>query len=227
MAITYDATSGNIGLWVTSDSFAHTCTGDDRLLLAWVFFDRGNGAYNVSSLSYGGASLTQFETYNNGNEYVELWRLVNPAAGSNTIVATYNNIGPTAKAAIRVVSYTGVNQTTPLGTLVSAAGTSKTPSVTVSSASGEVVADFVDVYSAGFNLAVGDDQTARWEGDAATNGLRAFGISDESGAASVTMSWSIATTDSWMIGAVPIKPVGAASPSGIPKTTKQTLMGVG
>ena len=39
------------------------------------------------------------------------------------------------------ISFSGVNQTTPFGTFVSAQGTSASPSVTASSAAGQVVLD--------------------------------------------------------------------------------------
>ena len=227
MAIAYDATSGVATGWTTSDSFSHTCTGSDRLLLVWVFFDRGNGTYTVSSATYNGVSLSQVTTFGNGAQYVELWRLVAPATGANTLALSYNNAGPTAKVAVRAVSYTGVDGTTPLGSLSSATGTSKTPTVTLSSASGELVADFVSPYSAGIDLTVGSGQTSRAEVDNASSGFVCYGVSDEAGAASVTMSWSwTSANDSWFIGAIPIKPTGAAA-GGIPKTTLQTLLGVG
>lgn len=227
MAIAYDATSGANRSAVISDSLSHTCTGTDRLLLVWVFFDRGNGSYTASGITYAGVALSQVDTFSDGTRYAELWSLLAPTEGANTLAATYNNVGPTAKVLIRAVSYTGVHQTTPLGTLSSAYGTTNAPTVTVASATNEVVADYVWVYSGGFNIVVGADQMSRHEIDNGALGYGAHGWSDEAGASSVTMSWSIATSDSWMIGAVPIKPVGADTPSGIPKTTKQTLMGVG
>lgn len=228
MAIAYDATSGAARSWVTSDSFSHTCANDglDRLLLVWVFFDRGNGTYNVSSLTYAGVSLTQYATFNNGSQFGELWYLANPASGANTLSATYNNAGPAAKVLIRALSYTGVDAATPLGTLVSAyAGSGTTATATASSASGELVADYVFVFSSGQTLTVGAGQTARVEIEEGAIGYGAHGWSDEAGAASVAMTWTF-NTDAWMATAVPIKPAGGAA-AGVPKTTKQTLLGVG
>lgn len=226
MAIAYDATSGVARGWVTSDSFSHTCTGANRLLLVWVYFDRGNGSYTTSALTYAGVTLTLVDTLNDGTHYAELWRLIAPTEGANTLAATYNNVGPTAKVVIRALSYTGVDQTTPLGALASASGYTTTATVNVSSASAELVSDMGVCMSAGATLVVGADQTSRYELDTGESGIAAFGFSDEAGASSVTMSWSGWVTDYWMIGAVPIKPTGAAA-GGVPKTTKQTLMGVG
>ncbi len=226
MAIAYDATSGLTTGWTYSDTFAHTCTGADRLLLVWVFFDRGNGSYNVSSLTYAGVAMTQVTTFAYGYRYAELWRLVAPAEGANNIAATYSNVGPTAKIIIRAFSYTGVDQTTPLGSMSYATGYGATASLVVASATNELVTDMVSVQSAGANVLVGADQTSRYESDNATTGIAALGFSEEAGAASVTMTWTFGG-DNWEIAAVPIKPVGAATPSGIPKTTKLTLMGVG
>lgn len=226
MAIAYDATSGAARAWVTSDSFLHTCTGDDRLLLVWVFFDRGNGIYNVSSMTYAGAALSLHASVQDGTRSWELWRLVGPASGTNTLSATYNNTGPTAKVLIRALSYTGVDSDLPLGSVTSNSNSvGTTASVVVSSASGEVVADCVWVFSSGQNIVVGANQTSRAEVDSATIGYGALGWSDEAGAASVTMSWTL-STDAWHIIGVPIKPAGGAA-AGVSKTTKQTLLGVG
>lgn len=227
MAIAYDATSGLTTGWTYGDTFSHTCTGSDRLLLVWVFFDRGNGTYNVSSLTYAGVAMTQVATFAYGYRYLELWRLVAPAAGTANIAATYNNVGPTAKVIIRAFSYTGVSQDAPLGATSSATGFGTTATLVVSSASGELVTDAIGGLSAGANIVVGSGQTSRYESDNGTTGIQAVGCSEEAGAASVTMSWTWATGDYWELAAVPIKPVGADAPSGIPKTTKQTLMGVG
>jgi hypothetical protein len=225
MAIAYDATSGAARGWVTSDSFSHTCTGANRLLLVWVFFDRGNGAYNVSSMTYAGASMSQATTFAFGTKYAEVWQLIAPTEGANTLAATYNNVGPTAKVIIRAFSYTGVDQTTPLGAGTSATGATNTATIAVSSATDELVTDMVSVQSYAQNLAAGDGQTSRYESDASANTITAIGFSDEAGAASVTMSWTFAN-DTWVIAAIPIKPAGGAA-AGVPKTTKQTLLGVG
>ena len=225
MAIAFDATSGAARGWVTSDSFSHTCTGSDRLLLVWVFFDRGNGTYNVSSLTYAGTALTQIGTFGDGYKHIELWGLLSPSTGANTLAASYNNSGPTAKIIIRALSYTGVSQDSAYGTLVSANGATNTATVNATSATGEVVVDFVSVQSYSQDLTAGTGQTARHEGDATSNTITAFGVSDEAGAATVTMSWTF-SNDTWVIGAIPIKPTGTAA-GGVPKTTKQTLLGVG
>jgi hypothetical protein len=226
MAIAFDATSGLTPGWATSSTFAHTCSGSDRLLLFWVFFDRGAGTYNVSSAAYAGVAMTQIGTVTDSARHVELWALAGPASGTNNVVATYNNTGPTAKLIIRAVSYNGVDGTTPYGTFASATGFTTSATVNVASATGEMVADFCGVQSGGASITVGSGQTSRYEIDGGASGVGAVGWSDEPGAGTVTMSWSGWITDNWLIGAIPLKPVGVAA-GGVPKTTKQTLLGVG
>jgi hypothetical protein len=104
-----------------------------------------------------------------------------------------------------VVDFSGVNQSTPLGTLATANGTNSTPSVAVTSATDELVIDFM--YSGYINITAGADQTIVWEHDNTDN--TSGGSSTEPGTTSVTMSWTLANTGwdtRWLIGAVPVKP---------------------
>ena len=103
------------------------------------------------------------------------------------------------------MTFTGVDQGVPLGAFAGANGNSGTASVNVSSASGELVFDTVDHYN---SLTVGANQTQRWKtGSASTYS----GGSTEPGAATVTMSWT-AGSNTWAIGAVPIKPAALPCP---------------
>ena len=166
----------------------------------------------VTGITYGGQALTVVGTAAQGtggdNARIEIWRLVNPPTGSNTVSITFtdavNEEGATAGAA----SFTGVHQTTPLGTFASAvsSGTADTPTVNVSSAVGELVFDTVARKQN--SLTVDPGQTQRWH--LCTDGTCSNvdgGTSTKDGAASVTMTW---TPDNkrWAIGAVPIKPSG-------------------
>jgi len=227
MAIAFDSTSGAQTGWTTSNSFSHTCSGSDRLLLVWVYFDRGAGAYYTSALTYNGSALTQVGTFTVGTAgYGELWALVNPASGTNTLSATYSNAGPTAKVAIRALSYNGVNQTTAYGTLATSAGTSTTATVNVTSATDELVVSGVVSNEGGVTLTVGADQTQRYiVHQLGGGGVWSAIFSDEPGAATTTASAGLNSSLAWGIAALPLKPL--TTDSGVPKTTKLTLLGVG
>lgn len=185
----------------TSLTFSHTCSGTNRLLLVHI---AQGGANAVSSVTYNGVALTLAGAVNNtnGNVHAELWYLLAPAVGTFNIV-----ISLPAAATIYAFgsSWTGVNQTTPLGTAVTGTGTSTTPSVTVTSAVGDTVVDVLNAQQQPANLTPSTGQTSLYTGTLYVAG------SSAAGAASVTMGWSAANGYAWAQVAVPLKPLAAAA----------------
>jgi hypothetical protein len=159
----------------------------------------------VSSVTYNGTSLTFVgsATYSN-DARVEIWQLVAPDTGTNNVVITFSD-RLTYGAVAGVMTFTGVDQITPLGTFVGASDSSAGPAtVDVSSATNELVFDTVSCETC-TSLTVGGGQTQRW--NLSQSGQSAMGAgSTEPGAATVTMSWTLGSSDYWAIGAVPIKP---------------------
>lgn len=181
-------------------TLSHTTSGDNRMLI--VGFASAVDAI-ASSVTYGGTALTFLKAQNNGadstNVRVELWGLVNPPLGTNDIVITVPNAYPLS---IGATSWTGVDQTTPLGTAVSAAATSTVPSISVTSATGETVVDIVGATNT--TATVGAGQTQLWN---LTKGSgRDSAGSSEPGAASVNMTWTLGASTRWAMIAVPLKP---------------------
>lgn len=106
-AIAFDAT-GNGGEQIgSSDSFAFTTTGSDRLL--WGALCKED-AGTVSSMSYNSVALTQAvaKTYTARTEYATLWYLAGPATGSNTFSGTYS---ASVNGMLSAMSYSGCKQT--------------------------------------------------------------------------------------------------------------------
>lgn len=111
MAIAFDAATdgGNNGGTTTSLTFAHTCTGADRLLVVCVVGDTVTD--DVTGVTYNGVSMTLVLTNAPGsifNRFLYLFYLVAPATGSNNVVISASSnhylLGGAA-------SYTGVNAT--------------------------------------------------------------------------------------------------------------------
>jgi len=192
-------------------TWAHTCSGSDRLLrVTTSHFDSSD---TISSITYNGVALTAVPggSTNNGQYYVTAYYLIAPDTGTHDIVVTVS--GSVFDFGAGAISYTDAHQTTPLGTAVTATGTSTTPSVTVSSAADELVDDGLVIIHGG-TLSVGAGQTQRWNA-IATSGFIKYAGSTEGGAASTTMSWSNSSSQTWAIVAVPIKPVGGGGGSSI------------
>jgi hypothetical protein len=90
----------------------------------------------VSGITYNGVPLTQ-KGYWPVQPRVEIWYLVAPPTGAHDVVITFSaNLKQGAKAG--VMTFTGANQSTPLGTFAHASGTTTGPAtVNVTSATNE------------------------------------------------------------------------------------------
>lgn len=90
-------------------TFTHVCTGSDRYLL--VELQIASQVVTGSTVTYNGVSMALLKRQFGGvTGTVELWGLVNPAAGSHSVVITLSGSAGTAEGA---TSFNGVDQTTP------------------------------------------------------------------------------------------------------------------
>ncbi|MGH7408186.1 MAG: DUF2341 domain-containing protein [Candidatus Methylomirabilales bacterium] len=215
-SVAMDAVS--TGTTATSSlTISHTTSGTNRLMLVGVSItdDGAGGAPSVSSITYNGVGLSSVgsRATSDSSARIEIWRLVAPATGANNVVVTLSS-DPHAMT-VGVMTFTGVDQSTPLGTFASATSDiTSSVSVAVASAAGELVFDtMVLESSSNRDLIPGAGQTERWDlfqaglaGETSSNG----GGSTAAGAASVTMSWSF-PVDKSAIGGVSIKPAGATT----------------
>lgn len=207
MPLAFDAVSSGEGSGAGPFSFSHTTSGADRLLLVLTMVV--DTIDTVSSVTYNSVGLTAIPSFAtaNGLYRVAGHYLVAPATGANTVSVSVtggvNDFGAMA------ISFTGAHQTVPLGTAANATGSSTTPSVNVSSAADEIVVDMLNIVHSGA-LTVGAGQTQRVS-DIGPNGFAKYAGSTEPGSATTTMSWSHpSSSQTWAIGAVPVKPAAAA-----------------
>jgi hypothetical protein len=82
----------------------------------------------VSSVTYAGQPLnrTSAITHTTGKPRVEVWNLTNPPTGTSNVNVT---LAAADKTAIGAVSYTGVDQNTPISGVNTSQGTSNSMSV--------------------------------------------------------------------------------------------------
>lgn len=104
MAIAYDNATSNTSSG-TSQSFSHTTSGPDRLLIVYCLSDAGGAT--VSAITYNSVALTFIGT-NTGLNNFHAYYIIAPASGSNTVAITWSTSGLNFAYA---VSYTGVLQT--------------------------------------------------------------------------------------------------------------------
>lgn len=207
---TQGTTTGNqlvISRVVTTGNFLAVCVG---------FTDTSGTNRVVTAAAYNGVAMTKAKSqYDSGGQNrCEIWYMVAPATGTHNCVVDFTG---TVRVAGTVISLSGVNQSTPIGTAVSATANSGNPlTVNATSADGELVLDCAEVgVTTNVPLTVGAGQTVLGGGtQLAVSGAGAsggvVGASSEAGAASVTMSWTQNGNEAWVICAVPIKPVAAS-----------------
>ena len=171
----------------TSISTSYTVgTGSERLLVVGVSIFRDGSSRFVTSMTYNGVAMTFQTGVNNpdGKVRTEVWYLLNPATGSNTLTANFNT---STRKIIGITSFEGVDQTTPISATGSFAQDSGNPSTTIASESGGMVWDAVTRDNNG-SWTAGALQTERWDTSSGSD-LTSAG-STEPGSTSVTMSWT-------------------------------------
>ena len=219
--VTLDATSSSrrragtgtdISPTFSSLTWSHTTgSGSNRLLLVGVALEPDSQGTTVSTVTYSGQSLTRagFQQSSDNEARMEIWRLVNPPSGTANVVVTLNQSCDDAVVAV-ASTFSGVHQTTPLGTFASSQSdlgdAAPQPSLSLTSAAGELVFDMLALDDADSVTAPGGGQTQRLnltqtDSDSGITGA----ASTKAGASSVTLSWTTGP-DSWALGAVSIKP---------------------
>ncbi|EMI15641.1 Laminin G, subdomain protein 2 domain protein [Rhodopirellula maiorica SM1] len=187
---------------------SHATSGTNRLMLVGVSLNQAAGE-TVTSVTYGSQNLTLVGVEENGDARIEIWSLVAPDIGTANVQVNFS--GTTDGNTVGVTTFTGVDQSTPLGTFASnSAASGGTATTTVTSAADEVVFSVVAVDdTVDYNLIPGTGQTERW--DLLGGGDISGGGSTQTGAASTNVEWTWSGNDNWALGGVSIKSVANTS----------------
>jgi hypothetical protein len=213
-------------------SFAHTVnSASDSLLMVGLAVHAqtkvtgvqwGTGSQSCSSTCSPVSclcTLTQVGTVTDSGKNVttQLWKLEHPPASTGNIVITLPSPHRIVSGA---TSFVGVDPTTPLGTAATNSADTGTPaSVSVSNATATMVLDAIGTSPNTTLTATGAGQTQQYQDSVSSSpGVSGAG-STAPGAATVTMSWSLASPR-WAIIAVPIIP--APTPRGGSPTPSPT-----
>ncbi|MCO5213704.1 MAG: hypothetical protein M9936_28730 [Caldilinea sp.] len=191
----------------TLTSASMTVSGSNTYLLALVVSGAGSPVDPVSCKwgGSGGTAMTKVGTTLTFGTYwkATLYELVAPAAGANTLYVDYGTNQD--ETGVIGVLYTGVDQTTPRGTVGTGFNNNSHPmSATCTTVSGDTVvgAVFIGTNLAGFS----DSQTVRqsWAEIAPGYELASVGDKTASGT-STTVNWNTTYTCPWGAFAVPLK----------------------
>jgi len=217
MAVAFDAvgpsSAGATAGAGTTVSWSHTCTGSNRVLVVGAAVNCGS-TQTITGVTYNGVAMTavpsgRMNSNNTANVgFVQVWYLIAPATGANTVVITAS--ASVFSFSAGSVSFTGVDQTTPLGAAVTSFGSSAAASVAVTgTTAGNIV---IDAVCTG-NAVSSSGQSLQWLRNTDTLSAAGNGASSTvAGGGTATMSYTV-NNDFWGIVAVEVLAVpGAATP---------------
>ena len=212
----HDATTTGTATGVNTITVNHTvggaCTNRfNYITVAWQKTPVGT----LNTLTVAGNAATFIDGQTHSSVWrIEHWYYIAPATGSSAVVATFDS-DPKNSITMRVSSYCDTHQTVPIGTPAKTSGSGTAISLSVTSATNELVVDGAqtsdDPNADGLTVGVGQTQRANFS-QAATNHVH--GGSEETGAASVNMQWTANVGSTWAIVGVSLKPSPAPATGG-------------
>ena len=205
MAVAFDATSAAQTIsGESSKSFSFSASGSNRVVfvvVSWITYPETGAAitmtYGGSPMEYiGAATIDSF-----GLLSVGVWKLVNPPTGSQTVALTANK---TIYGVLGAVSFTGVDQTTPNGSLTAANGSSTTPSATEpATTSGNMVLGGLIVTFGSYTITAG--RTLAYSGQERPGSGYSGGAEYASASgSSMAMNWTLSDSKAWAAFAMEI-----------------------
>jgi hypothetical protein len=216
--ISFDAASNSgykSGVGSASYTWSHTCTGTNRHLVVAIAMLSVGGS-SVSSITYNSVALTLIRARASAAGAVrsEIWGLVNPASGSNTIAVTLStDLDSVGNAS----SFTGIHQTSPTegaadASALNVGAADATVDVTTV-ADNDWVIDNVATSDTTITVGAGQTQRNNVSGALGSGAMSTEGPKTPAGA--VTMSWTdVGAAATWTIVAVALRPVTAAALGG-------------
>lgn len=221
MAIAFDTATSSQGDPVTSLTFAHTCTGSNRIL--FVSSATVGGDF-CTSVAYAGVALTKIGAsvqLPSTTTYVQMWYLIAPATGANNVVTSYSSA---TNAYADAASYTGANQS---GQPDASTTNTNAASTSITTALVSVADNCWHVYSGFTN---GGGQAAGTGSTLRVNNNNAIGFYDSNsaktppGSVSMTINCNSGTNGVVMAS---FSPVSVAPPVSVSGNGSLLLMGVG
>lgn len=207
----------------TPFTWSHTCSGSNRILFVGVCVSPTASDAGISlSVTYAGTAMTpllQRHSFDQTSGYAQLFYLIAPATSTNTVsVAITGNSGLEGLEG-GSISFTGADQSAPIGATTTAAGNSASATATLSSSSAAVV---VDLTAAG-SVVSNTNQTNAWTDNRSSNsGAGNGGMGYANGAASVTFTRTL-TADWWAELTAEVLGVSGTSPTPPPVTVAPAL----
>jgi hypothetical protein len=217
--VVFDSSGSGAGVGsVTNITWSHTIgSGSNRLLLVSFSWQIGP-SWSVPTVTYNGVSMTfVLSSSQVAWDYAVCYFILKessmPAAGAHTVSVTVDNSYDIAGTS---TSWSNVDQTTALHNTTSATGNDGTPTVNVTSATGEMVVAAHSTRGDPANLvAITCDHWELARSAPASGTTYMFNIQQgNGGAATVTMSPTQGGTNSWLLVAGSLAPVSGITANG-------------
>ncbi|MDB5612040.1 MAG: hypothetical protein JWP25_8940 [Bradyrhizobium sp.] len=188
--------------------WSHTCDGTNRLLIVGVSMLSVVGS-SVTNITYGGVALSPIRARASVSGAVrsEMWGLIAPATGSNTIAVT---LSAPLDSIAGAVSFTGANQTvayeTPNDATATNVGAANATVNVTTEANNDWCVDVLATTAAAPTVGAGQTQRNNVSGALGSGAMSTEGPNTPPG--SVTMSWSgIGALKTWTTVAAGVVPV--------------------
>jgi large repetitive protein len=200
-----------------------TGTQSDRLMLVGI----STRKRLVTGVTYGGTPLTLLTSQTSNQEArTYIYYMLNPPSGTANVIVTINAAAKSdERAVVGVMTFSNVDVPNFVANAspAVAVGNNTTPSVNVTSATGRLVFDVVAARAQNISV-FGAGQTQRW----LLNGQIPRGAAGtEPGAATTTMSYTLAGSTNWSISAVSIKDLNPAADLSITQTVSNPTPNIG
>jgi hypothetical protein len=167
----------------------------------------------VTGITYNGTPLQLVgarAAYGGDDARHEIWKLVNPDSGTHNVIINFSSALDFGAVA-GVMTFTNVDQTTPLGTYVYIEGTdSAGGTLAVPSDAGELVYAIVSSEDEALTASSGQDE--HWNISISGDETNGAGGTDAGASPTAPMSWGVGVAHYWTIGGVSIKPVAVPPP---------------
>jgi hypothetical protein len=164
----------------------------------------------VTSITYNNDPLTYVNSETQSDDArVEIWKMVDPPIGTYDVVITFSR-DLKRHAVVGVITFTGVDQITPLGEFAGSNATSSSVSVIVPSESDALI---LSVFSCETCRSVSFSSPADewWNLSVGGGNEIGAGATVEGASPQVTISASLGKRDHWALGAISIKPASSSA----------------
>jgi hypothetical protein len=210
-AISYDAVASRTATNAASASWTHTVgTGTDRILIVGLATeDTSTSVLNVSAITCNGVAMTAVSnsTATAGSstfDRSQLFYILNPASGSNTISVTWG--GAVNGVSAGSISLSGVTQSAPSVAAIASAtsGTTISANVAVATA-GSWLVSVANSGASNAVLTAGSGQIKRW-GVGQTNSGGAGSTAAPASTGTVSTSWTASSSSQLALSVVVLTP---------------------